>query len=131
MFSNFKIDQAATFSGIAYLSCDPKRKFGSDQQEQTKDGTPKWEVQVVAGFRDQFGKTTNDVMKIGVAAHKDPCAGLTPYSPVTLRGFEVGVMEKTKRNPDGEERVIGVQVWYRAEEVRPTAATGPNKAAAA
>jgi len=40
----------------------------------------------------------------------------------------VGVMEKTKRNPEtGEEKVIGLQVWYRAAEMRPI----PGKAAAA
>lgn len=127
MFTNFKIDQSATFAGVAYLSCDPKRKYGSDQQEQTKDGIPKWDVQVVAGFRDQFGKTQNEVMKIGVASVKDPGAGLTPYTPVSLVNFEVGVMEKTKRNGDGEERVIGVQVWYRAAEIRPTSATTASK----
>jgi len=40
----------------------------------------------------------------------------------------VGVMEKTKRNPEtGEEKVIGLQVWYRAAEMRPIS----GKAAAA
>jgi len=126
VFTNFKIDQAATFAGVAFLACEPKLKFGSQtDQECTKDGTPKWTVQVVAGFRDQFGKIQNEVLKISINSHKNPGEGLMPYTPVQLVGFEVGVMERTKRHPEtGEERVIGVQVWYRASEVRPLSATG-------
>lgn len=119
MFTNFKIDQAATFAGVAFLAAEPKLKFGMTTQEVAKDGTPKWEVQVVAGFRDPFGKIQNEVLKIGVAAHKSPGEGIQPYMPVTLVNFEVGVMEKTKLNPEtGEEKVIGLQVWYRAEAIR-------------
>lgn len=121
MPQNFKIDQAATFANMIVLSSAPKLKYGSDvDQECTKDGTPKWEVQVAAGFH-QFGKITNEVLKVGVASDKDPAQGLPPYSPVELVGFEVGVMEKTGK--DGSP--IGFQVWYRAEQIRSTAATGP------
>lgn len=122
MFTNFKIDQAATFQGVAFLACQPKTAFKSDVQEKTKDGTPKWEVQVVAMFRTAFGGVQNEVLKIGVASHSDPGRGLMPYTTVDLVDFEVGVMEKTKKNPDtGEERVIGLQVWYRAREITSTA----------
>jgi hypothetical protein len=129
VFSNFKIDQAATFAGVAFLSCDPKTKFGArDVQETTKDGIPKWDLQVVATFKSAFG-TTSEVLKVGVASHKNPADGLHPYTPIALNGFEVGVMEKTKRNPEtGEERVIGVQVWYRCADLR-SLAGAPAKAA--
>lgn len=124
MFTNFKIDQGATFAGVAFLSSEPKTKFRSDVQETTKDGTPRWEIQVVAGFRTAFGSMQNEVLKIGVASHKNPGEGLMPYTPIALKDFEVGVMEKTKKNPEtGEEKVIGLQVWYRAAEIRATTAT--------
>jgi hypothetical protein len=116
----FKIDQAASFTHVMFLSAEPKTKFGTSDQECTKDGTPKWDVQVVAGF-NQFGKATNEVLKVGVAAGKRPGEGLPPATPVHLIGFEVGVMAKTSR--DGT--VIGAQVWYRCDEVRPIAA--PSK----
>lgn len=129
MFTNFKINQAATFQGVAFLSVEPKRKFGSDQQELTKDGRPKWECQVVAGFRDQFGKTNNEVMKVGVIADKDPGKGLGIYTPVELVDFEVGVMPKTTKDKrTGEEIVTGAQVWFRASEIRPLTATGKTAA---
>jgi hypothetical protein len=129
MFSNFKIDQASTFAGIAFLTCDPKIRFNSGGvQETDKQGVPKWELQVVATFRGAF-RTTSEVLKVGVTSHKNPVEGLAPYTPVALNGFEVGVMEKTKKNPEtGEERVIGVQVWYRCADVRPLTAAGAKAA---
>ena len=112
MIQNFKIDQAATFDSIRLLSVAPKTAFGDQyRQETTKDGVPKWEAQLVAGFR-QFGRTQNEIIKVGIAAEHDPGEGIAPASPVELVDFEIGVMEKTKRDPNtGEERVIGVQVW--------------------
>jgi hypothetical protein len=133
MFTNFKIDQAATFQGIAFLACEPKTKFNPvkgapREQELTADKTPKWEVQVAAIFRSEFRGVQSEVLKIGVASHTDPGKGLMPYTPVELVNFEVGVMEKTKKNPEtGEERVIGLQVWYRAAEIRPIAATASKR----
>jgi hypothetical protein len=116
--NNFKIDTTATFEAVAFLGCVPKVGFGSKTQEMTKDGMPKWVVEVVAGFRGQFG-TSSEVLKVGVAAPRNPCDGMSMYTPLQLINFEVGVMEKTKKNPQtGEERVIGVTVWYRAEGVR-------------
>jgi hypothetical protein len=129
MFSNFKIDQASTFAGIAFLSCEPKVKFGSGGvQETDKAGVSKWELQVVATFRGAF-KTTSEVLKVGITSPRNPAEGLMPYTPVALNGFEVGVMEKTKKNPEtGEERVIGVQVWYRCADVRALTAAGSKAA---
>jgi hypothetical protein len=120
MFTNFKIDQTATFKGVAFLSCEPKTAFGErDRQETTKDGMPKWDAQVVAMTVDQFGKPQNAVLKVGIASHKNPGDGINPYTPIQFTDFEIGVMEKTKRNPEtGEERVIGVQVWYRAQAIK-------------
>ena len=125
MIQNFKIDQAATFDSIRLLSVAPKTAFGDQyRQETTKDGIPKWEAQLVAGFR-QFGRTQNEIIKVGIAAEGDPGEGIAAASPVELVDFEIGVMEKTKRDPNtGEERVIGVQVWYRCGQIRSTAEPG-------
>lgn len=108
------------------LSVEPKLGFGSDEQERTGDGVPKWEAQLAAGFR-QFGKISNEILKVGVAARSNPGEGLAAYTPVELVGFEVGVMPKTKRNPDGSERILGVQVWYRAEQLRAISSTAARK----
>jgi hypothetical protein len=127
MFTNFKIDQAATFEGVAFLACQPKMPFKSQVQETTNDGVPKWEVQVIAMFKSKFRGIQSEVLKIGVASHRPPAEGVMPYTPVQLIDFEVGVMEKTKKNAEtGEEKVIGLQVWYRAADIRPIAAA-PGK----
>ncbi|GAB3916171.1 hypothetical protein GCM10029964_128990 [Kibdelosporangium lantanae] len=126
---NFKIDQAATFAGLAFLSCEPKLKFGSDtDQECAKDGTPKWVVQLVAASRNSFGGTENNILKVGITSHGNPGSALPPFGPVQLVGLEVGVMEKTRRQADGSEKVIGVTVYYRAEKIRSTADTGSKAA---
>lgn len=133
-FTNFKINQAATFpQGVVYLSCTPKIEFGSrDKQEMTKDGTPKWEVQILAMTLDSFGKPSNGVLKIGVNSHRDPSESVPTMVPVELVGFEIGVMDKTKKMPDGSEKILGAQVWYRCEAIRPLhAVPEPTRKAAA
>jgi hypothetical protein len=104
------------------LSFEPKLTFGSTDQDRTSDGVPKWETQLVAGFH-QFGKVSNEILKVGVVGHNNPGDGVAPYTPVELVGFEVGVMEKKSR--DGQ--VVGVQVWYRAEQLRPIASTASRR----
>lgn len=128
MPQTFKIDQAATFSGVVLLSIEPKPVFGStDVQDTTSDGVPKWEAQVVAGFR-QFGKTVNEVLKIGLTRHGNPMEGLTPYTPVELVDLEVGVMPKERKDRDtGQSEMVGVTVWYRCAEIRSTAASNGSR----
>ncbi len=123
MIQNFKVDQAATFDGVRLWSCEPKAAFGDqDRQEKTKGGVPKWELQVVASFR-RFGRAENEIIKVGIAAERNPGETIPLGTPVQLVDFEIGVMEK--RNSDGH--VTGAQVWYRCAQVRPTAAV-PNGA---
>lgn len=135
MPQTFVIDQAATFTGVAFLQSSPRMVFGSrTEQDRTADGLGKWEIQCVAGFRDQFGTGSHEVIKVNVASMRDPGEALTPYSPVHLINFTVGVIPPemgTDRN--GASKVKGGTTWYRADEVRPTSqpgnARGKNAAA--
>lgn len=123
MIQNFAIDQAATFESLLFLSCEPKTAFGDAfRQETTKDGLPKWEAQLVARFR-QFGRATNEIIKVGLVAERAPAEDLAPATPVELVGFEIGVMDKKDRNGN----VTGAQVWYRCQEVRALASTTPRQ----
>lgn len=122
MSVNFKIDQKASFAGTVFVGCQPKREMGSQAQAVTKDGTPKWEVEVLAAVFDNFGGTRSEILKVGMASRSNPAEGVNPFTPIYLGGLEVGVMEKTKRTQDGGERVIGVTVWYRAQEITLTGA---------
>jgi hypothetical protein len=133
MPQTFVIDQAATFAGVAFLQSAPRMVFGSrTEQDRTADGLGKWEIQCVAGFRDSFGGSSHEVIKVNVAASRDPGEGLNPYTPVHLIGFTVGVIPAemgTDRN--GAQKVKGGTTWYRADEVRPTSQPGRGKSAAA
>ncbi|MEO6087740.1 MAG: hypothetical protein ABIQ18_31975 [Umezawaea sp.] len=133
MLTNFKIDQVASFpAGVIFLACEPKLAFGGGSQERTPAGDWKWDVHLLVGLRNQFGALGFDTLKVGYISETqaNPLVDLMPQTPVTMTDFEVGVMEKTKKLPDGSEKVIGVNVWYRAKEIRSTAVTTPKSSAA-
>lgn len=127
----FHVDQAKTFRGVMFMSASPKPVFGkNDVQETTKDGIPKWEVQVVASF-DQFGKIENEILKVGVVSYKNPGDELSHMpQPVELVGFRVGVTPPEKRiDKNGREQITGGKAWYQADEIRALGATVPPQAA--
>lgn len=124
MPQTFRIDQAATFDTVIVLSVEPKVAFGGSEQDRNKEGLPKWEAQVVAGFK-AFDRTSNEVLKVGLASRTNPMDAITAYTPVQLIDFEVGVMARERTNKTtGTTEQVGVQVWYRCSEIRPIAATG-------
>lgn len=115
----FVVSQDETFSQVVALSAEPKAKFGSNEQDTTADGLGKWTVQLVAGFTDPFGRSQNEVLNVTVASKDNPLASVGQLTPVRLKGFEVGVMDRKNR----EGQVIGAQVYYRAEAIEPAHAT--------
>lgn len=119
MAQNFKVDQAGTFAGpLVFIQCVEKRAMNVAGQAKTSDGIPKWELHLLGMFNGFGGQITPEVIKVGIASVKNPAEGLAPQAPVVLDGLELGVMEKTKKLPSGEERIIGVNVWHRAEGIR-------------
>jgi hypothetical protein len=133
MPQTFVIDQAATFTGVAFLDCKPKTVFGKpDEHDRTPDGRLKWDVSLVAGFRDQFGASQHEVIHVNVASSGNPGDGIGAYTPVQLVNFVVGVVPpEVRKNARGEEKLTGGTTWYRADEIRVTNSTGkPARAAA-
>ena len=126
MPQTFIVDQAATFQAVAFLSAEPKMMFGKDIQETNKEGVPRWELQLVGGFRT-FGRVENEVMKVSYYGPKNPAELYGMYTPVQLVNFVVGVMadERTDKRT-GEKTIVGARVWYRCDEIRPLHATPPN-----
>lgn len=121
----FTVEQAATFDFVMLMAVEPKLAFKSDQQETTKDGVGKWEAHLSAGFK-VFGKTEYTMLKVGLVAESNPGEGIAPGTPVELRGFQIGVMDKVVKDREtGESKTVGAQVWYRADGIRSTAATAP------
>lgn len=130
MPQTFVVDQRATFQAVAFLSAEPKIAFGTrDKQETSADGTPKWTVELVAGFL-QFGKVTSEVIKVSVTSHRNPGEGLGMYTPVHLINFVVGVNPPEKRvGQNGQEKIVGGTAWYRCDEIRSAVAPANAKAA--
>ncbi len=120
MPQTFVIDQAATFAGVAFLESAPRLAFQSDQQDRTADGTPKWDISLVAGFKDSFGRSQHEVIKVGIASHQNPGEGLPPYTPVQLVNFVVGVVPpEVRKDNQGREKLVGGTTWYRADSLAP------------
>jgi len=131
MPQQFKVDQAATFEGLIIMDAEPKLTYGSDQQERTKDGRPKWELHVYARFRS-FGRTVPELIKVGLATYDNPMQGLSTGTPVELIDFEIGIMPDERHDKEtGQKKIVGARVWYRCSEVRATSSVGPRKLHAA
>lgn len=111
------IDQEQTFVTVAFMGCEPRRQFGTDTQDTTKDGIPKWDVQLaVAVPPNGNGRQTAEMLRVGIAAHADPAKGIPPLTPVQLEGFRAGVMiPKPAELREGKTPTI----YYQATAVRP------------
>ena len=118
MIGTFKIDQATTFGSVHLMSVEPKTEFKSDDQQCTKDGTPKWTAKVAVTYQ-VFGRNESEILNVNLTSRNDPGAGVAPFSPVELVGFEVNVSEKKNRE---NQTVPGLQQWYRADEIKAAAA---------
>lgn len=103
------IDVARSFQQVMVVAVQPRMKFQSDEQDSTKDGRLKWDVQLSVTVNGPFGDQYS-MLKVGVLGDEPQ---VTPGSLVELVGFQVGLM------PDAAP-------WFRADEVRPLAATGPT-----
>lgn len=127
----FHVDQARTFKAVMFMSSSPKMAFGNNtQQDKLKDGTPKWEVQLVASF-EQFGRIENEILKVGVNSYKDPgeALGFMPQ-PVELVNFRVGVSPVEEREDNqGRKKIVGGKAWYQADEIRALAQAPAPRAA--
>ena len=133
MPQTFVIDQAATFAGVAFLETVPRLAFGTQDQDRTSEGVPKWDVSLVASFRDAFGRSQHEVIRVGVASPQAPGEGLAPYTPVQLVNFVVGVVppEIRKDSRTGQDKVSGGSTWYRADAIQPLQQTGGRRQQAA
>ncbi|WP_410666438.1 hypothetical protein [Amycolatopsis sp. lyj-84] len=117
--SNLQIDQAASFAGMAFLGCTPRMKFGSEnQQDITKDGRLKWDLEILCGVRNQLQqKVENRVFKVGMSSRSNPGEGFEMFDKCELRDFTVGVSEKQRRHENGAKELTGVSVWFTASEI--------------
>lgn len=132
MPQTFVIDQSATFAGVAFLESTPRLAFGTQDQDRTADGTPKWDLILHANFKDPFGRSQHEVIKVGIASRQDPGEGLAPYTTVQLINFVVGVVPpEIRKDNRGQDRVTGGSTWYRADGIQPVQLSAPSRRTAA
>ena len=101
MISEFKVDQANTFTSVHLMSVEPKTAFKSDEQESNKDGTPKWQAKVAVTYQ-VFGRNESEILNVNLASRNDPGEGVPPFSPVQMQGLTVTVREKKDGADDKE-----------------------------
>ncbi|WP_371666724.1 hypothetical protein OG985_45320 [Streptomyces sp. NBC_00289] len=119
MPTNIFIDVARSFKQIIFLSAEPKMMFGSpNEQDVTKGGVPKWEVQVVA-TSEQFGRLENEIIRVSIISHSHPGDGMEGPQPVELVALRVRVNPVERRtDKGGAERMVGGTVTYQADGLR-------------
>ena len=121
------VAQQDTFSAppIA-LATMPRLKFGSTEQDVSRDGEKKWTVQAAVTYVPEFGmKAVAEVIEVTVTGGDDPSAIIAPGTPVEFNRLRVGVSAPEKRD---NGRVVGGKLYWMATAVRPL--SGKSAAAA-
>lgn len=115
--SSVYVDQAATFKQAVLVQVDPKLAYQSDQQEKTRDGVPQWVAQVMVKV-ENFGRETNEVIKVSIASHKNPAEDIPPFSPLRMHGLAANVYDASRKNRDTNQReVTGAGVSFRCDRL--------------
>lgn len=118
MPGTFVVDPAATFTATLLLSSSPKRKFGSQTEQETNAaGVPKWALEVAATFAPAFDgqQPVSEILSVTVTTPADPAMGMTPGTPIALEGLRVGVTAPEKRD---NGTIRGGRLWYSATGLR-------------
>jgi hypothetical protein len=125
MPGTFAIDAAATFSAAILMSSSPKYRFGTEVQDASAAGLPKWTVEAAVTFVVEPGmRPVSEVIAMTVTAPTDPAQGIGQGSPIVFDGFRVGMSPPEKNDRGG---IRGGKLWFQAAGVRP-ASSGGNRA---
>jgi len=114
------VSQQETFSTPPLvMSVGPKLKFGTDQQDVTRDGEKKWSVQVAVSYFADYGmRAQAEVIEVGLTGN---APDVQPGMPVQFDRLRCGVSapEKTEQG-----RVRGGRLYWSADGVRPFSGSG-------
>ena len=120
------VDQQSTFSSPPLvMSVGPKLKFGTDQQDITRNGERKWSIQAAVSYKPEYGRSHAEVIEVGIVGD-DPAAAVQPGMPVQFDRLRVGFSAPEVNNESG--RIRGGKPFWQADAARPFSAAG--KAAA-
>jgi hypothetical protein len=117
MAGTFAVDTGATFTSAILMTVAPKMKFGTQAQDVSAAGVPKWTVEAAVTFASEPGiKPVSEVISITIAAPADPGQGMPMGTAITFDRFRVG-SSAPERNDRGGIR--GGKLWYQAAGLRP------------
>jgi hypothetical protein len=111
------VSQQETFSTPPLvMSVGPRFKFGTDQQDVTRQGERKWSCQVAVSYFADFGmRAQAEVIEVGLVG-EDPSHAVQPGMPVQFDRLRCGVSAPEKTD---EGRVRGGRLYWSADAVRP------------
>ena len=114
------VSQQETFSTPPLvMSAGPKLKFGSDQQDITRNGERKWSVQVAVTYFADYGmRAQAEVIEVGLVGE---APDVRPGMPVQFDRLRAGVSAPEKTD---EGRVRGGRLYWSADGVRPFSGSG-------
>lgn len=120
------VDQHQTFaSPPLVMSVGPRMKFGTDQQDITRNGERKWSCQVAVSYFPDYGmRAVAEVIEVGLTG-SDPSTTIQAGIPVQFDRLRVGVSAPEQRQrDDGGSRVVGGKLYWQADAVRPSSGSG-------
>lgn len=129
------VDQKSTFAAPPIvMAVSPRLKFGTTEQDITRDGERRWTVQAAVSYiPEPDGKPQAEVIEITLTG-EDPSAKVSTGMQVSFTRLRLGVSSPEQRdNGRGGTRVVGGKVYWLAESVSPynASANGNGRPAAA
>jgi hypothetical protein len=123
------VDQQSTFATPPLvMSVGPRLKFGTDQQDITRNGERKWSVQVAVSYFPDYGmRAVAEVIEVGLTGD-DPSHAVQPGMPVQFDRLRVGATSPEKTD---EGRVRGGRLFWQADAVRPFSGPGNGRSSVA
>lgn len=121
------VDQQSTFATPPLvMSAGPRLKFGTDQQDITRNGERKWSVQVAVGYFPDYGmRAVAEVIEVGLTGEAPE---VQPGMPVQFDRLRVGVSAPEQRQrEDGGSRVVGGKLFWQADACRPFSGSGNGR----
>jgi hypothetical protein len=115
------VSQQETFAARPIvMTVGPKLKFGTEDQDVSRDGEKKWIVQAAVTYVPQFGmKPVAEVIEVTVTG-EDPSGSIPPGTPVDFQRLQVGLSAPEQRErKEGGTRIVGGKLWFTAAGVRP------------
>jgi hypothetical protein len=108
------------------MSAGPRLKFGTDQQDITRNGERKWSVQVAVSYFPDYGmRAVAEVIEVGLTGEEP---AVQPGMAVQFDRLRVGATAPEKTE---EGRVRGGRLYWQADAVRPFNGSGNGRPAPA